>query len=783
MTTPKVAQSMSIDEINQWADHWRHTVGANVIPANTKSKKPLVTWTEWQHQPIPQTLHEQWKKTNAFSTGMAVICGKLWHSSKYKNLYLCAIDCDNALAVEEVTHGVSIDAFARDNLMEMHLDNTSKCHIYYLLKEPITSKGSVAVDKSMEEKIKLGMVPAIEIKSNSSKGLMYVAPSMHKNGTRYEILGRTEPRLLGDPRVLEQQLDKIFQHYGISYLENRGESGSSEIPMSEIVDGVVRIGEGGNRKGVILRYIDHLWMTMDKPNYDEVVRLAREKDQQICDPPLVDKYGEDEIHVLVRQGYKFAKDNQTPTIEVERTAKTPKDASEKDKEKTHEEWADKVQEIYHFRTLEETDEVLWYYEGVYLRGGEIQIKKLSEQLVDKCNTALVNEIINTIKRRTYTSMKRFDTDQSMINVKTCWVNITDGSTTPHSPEILSLVQLDVFYDPQKIPVKFNMFLRQCHNNPKAVYQLWESFASCLLKTPKFAKAFMHIGLGANGKSVYLKVINTFLGSQNVSNMSIHTIEYNRFAPAQLYGKLANIYADISSEELRQTGNFKNIVSGDNITAEKKGKDPFEFVAFAKMFFSANQIPKVFDESDGFFRRFIITEWDKQFSKNEQNPNLIAELTTDDEKSGILNVLIAMAKTLNIRGHFKYDVSTENLRSQWKKKSDSVTAFNDESMVFDPMMMIDKTRYYEKYIEFCRENKIPPITRKQDFINEVKNATPLEDDGKPVRIDVTTDSWAYLGKDSKEKSKLKRVWRGGMLKSDLPTKNGSIEGFSEGKNHA
>jgi len=105
------------------------------------------------------------------------------------------------------------------------------------------------------------------------------------------------------------------------------------------------------------------------------------------------------------------------------------------------------------------------------------------------------------------------------------------------------------------------------------------------------------------------------------------------------------------------------------------------------------------------------------------------------------------------------------------------------MVFDPMMMIDKTRYYEKYIEFCRENKIPPIARKQDFINEVKNATPLEDDGKPVRIDVTTDSWAYLGKDSKEKSKLKRVWRGGMLKSDLPTKNGSIEGFSEGKNHA
>jgi putative DNA primase/helicase len=780
--TLSVSNNMTVDEVNKWADHWRHNIGANVIPATTKVKKPLagILWTEWQNQPIPQTLHEKWKRDGLFQNGMAVVCGKLWHNPKTKNLYLCAIDCDNGLAVDEVTSSVGVDVFARDNLIEMHLDNRNKCHIYYLVDSPITGKGSNAVDKIMQQKIRDNIIPAIEIKSSSSRGLMYVTPSVHKNGSRYEILGRDTPRLLGDSKALEQRLEDIFEHYGISYLENRTSSGTSLVPMSDIVNGRIRITEGGNRKEAILRYAEHLWKTMDKPSFEEIVRLARLKDQEICDPPLVTKYSESEIPNLVKQGHIFITNNQEPTIVTD--IKIPSKKNPKKTEKSHEEWANDIQMHFNFKTLEETDEVLWYYEGVYMRGGEIQIKKVSEQIVDECNTALVNEIINTIKRRTYISIKRFDSDPTMINVKNCWINITDGSATPHSPDIFSLVQLDVFFDPVKIPVKFNMFLRQCHKNSKAIYQLWESFASCLLKTPKFAKAFMHIGLGANGKSVYLKVINTFLGNENVSNMSIHTIEYNRFAPAQLHGKLANIYADISSEELKQTGNFKNIVSGDNITAEKKGKDPFEFIAYSKMFFSANQIPKVFDESDGFFRRFIITEWDKQFSKKEQNPNLIAELTTDDEKSGILNILIAMAKTLDKRGYFKYDVSTEHLRSQWKKKSDSVSAFNDEMMVFDPMHMIDKNRYYEKYIEYCRDNKIPPITRKKDFLDEVKNGTPLEDDGKPVRVDVTSDSWFYL-KDSKEKGKLKRVWRGGMLKSDIPPKNGTIDRHTEVQSHA
>jgi putative DNA primase/helicase len=43
---------------------------------------------------------------------------------------------------------------------------------------------------------------------------------------------------------------------------------------------------------------------------------------------------------------------------------------------------------------------------------------------------------------------------------------------------------------------------------------------------------------------------------------------NRFATAELYGKLANIDADISKEALKNAGILKKLTGGDLIAAEK-----------------------------------------------------------------------------------------------------------------------------------------------------------------------------------------------------------------------
>jgi hypothetical protein len=42
--------------INESADFWRYDIGVNVLGADTKNEKALVTSSEWQNKPITEEL-------------------------------------------------------------------------------------------------------------------------------------------------------------------------------------------------------------------------------------------------------------------------------------------------------------------------------------------------------------------------------------------------------------------------------------------------------------------------------------------------------------------------------------------------------------------------------------------------------------------------------------------------------------------------------------------------------------------------------------------------------
>ena len=732
--------------INEWADFWRYEIGVNVIPANTKYKKPIVAWTEWQDRPIPKELHEQWKREKLFDNGMAIVAGKVWHNSLKAGLYLCAIDCDNKIAIEELMPKGVLD-YASKTLIELHPDDSSKCHIYFYTNEPIPKKSSDMVNPKQSQQLKNNEIPALEVKGDGKHGIMYVTPSVHKNGTRYEIIGVETPRLLNEIGVV---IDKICKKFGMSYLENV-KNNNSLIPMNELLSDTTEIVEGHNRHLAMLRYADHVYKTSPPSITDKMVfDLLMVKNNIMCNPPLE----ESEIIKLQEQAKaKVAEWKQDNTDSVEK----------KTKGKTISDYADMLMIDHQFVTMADTDEIYYYQEGVYVKDGEVLIKKKCETLIMDCKRDDVNEVMAAIRRRTYAKRSEFDTEMNMLNLKNCWLDIETGETFEHTPTKLSKIQIPVFYDPEKIAWKFIKFLKVCLPKSTDAFTVCEQFASTLIKSPKFGKAFMYVGQGSNGKSVFLNLIKKCLGMDSISNISIHGIENNRFAPAELDGKLANIYADISNEELNTAGMFKNLVTGDPVFAEKKNKNPFSLINFAKMFFSANQIPIVYDESDGFFRRFMIIEWNVKFTDKTADIRLIDMLSTEDEKSGILNILVNVAKNLNKRGYFQYADSVETLRNKWKNKADSIGGFLDKCLIYEENLVVEKKHLYDAYVKYCTNNKLY-AKKRSDFQIEITHNSPLEENKTPVHIKVNEPSWRYCKKDDAEKSV--RIWKGGMLKDDV-----------------
>lgn len=234
---------------------------------------------------------------------------------------------------------------------------------------------------------------------------------------------------------------------------------------------------------------------------------------------------------------------------------------------------------------------------------------------------------------------------------------------------------------------------------------------CLLRRYPFAVAFMLLGPGSNGKSTELNLIEALLGEENVATPALHDLLYNRFSKAELFQKLANIHSDIPSTKLKYTGTFKMLTGQDTLYMERKNKDPFYAKNYAKLIYSANELPQTEDLTLAFFRRWILFKFPNSFPENDPktDPHILEKLTTQGELSGFLNWALKGLHRLLKQGHFTRTRPMEAIENEWIMKTDSLRAFVNERVKVEQGAFTTKADFYEKYKNFCAEHEIETVT--------------------------------------------------------------------------
>lgn len=263
---PIAEPHIPLEAFDAWADYWRYDRGLNVIPAISRQKIPDIKWKQYQDNPISEEQDQQWKLEGAFRNGMAIITGKV-HCGRYAGKYFNCIDCDNLKAIEELCTKndvtVSLQDLAKEFVIEQHLDNISKAHAYFYPTIPIVPKYSSLTQAGIiKEMVENNRVPAYEIKS-TSKNISFCTPSVHQNGSHYQIIGTIHPIVLDaeSSNSLMQDIDNICTRYGLYYLKNadgssvKKDKNSGLPPMSELLKEDAQVLEGG-RHMTLLRYAE-----------------------------------------------------------------------------------------------------------------------------------------------------------------------------------------------------------------------------------------------------------------------------------------------------------------------------------------------------------------------------------------------------------------------------------------------------------------------------------------------------------------------------------------------
>lgn len=341
----------------------------------------------------------------------------------------------------------------------------------------------------------------------------------------------------------------------------------------------------------------------------------------------------------------------------------------------------------------------------------------------------INEILSYIKINSYTPRDWFDSDKNIINLQNGLFNIEKNKLKDHTPDYHSIIQLPIIYDSEADCPHIKKFLSEILD-PGDIRIIQEFFGYCLYPRYHIQKAFMLLGGGQNGKSTLINLLKAFLRPENVSSVSLQMLNENRFASANLYGKLANLFADLPAKGIPDTGLFKMLTGGDQIYAEKKGKDSFNFVNIAKLLFSANLLPKVNDRTDSYFRRWVILNFPNQFLGKSDDKNLIAKLTSEDELSGLFNFAIQGLQRLLVNGDFSYSLTTDQVREDYQRKSDPVAAFSMDCLILNVENWIAKDEVYNAYRDYCLHFKLPTVSKISFNRDELpKIVSGLEDGGK------------------------------------------------------
>lgn len=386
-----------------------------------------------------------------------------------------------------------------------------------------------------------------------------------------------------------------------------------------------------------------------------------------------------------------------------------------------------------YTTRDDIKSEMWIYsEGIYIPQGKTFVKETCRKILGYIYTAqFVNDVIEKIEADTFIEQDEFFKNNYIweVPVKNGILNIKTKNICPFSPRKIFFNKLPVVYDASKECPKITKYFKTVLKDDGDAEIMFELIGYCLLKDSKFEKAFMFSGFGRNGKTKTIQLIKNFLGVENCSSLDLTQMNHLSFDISELFGKLANLTGDLSHQDLKETGMLKILIGRDSISARRKFLKTLFFVNYAKLIFACNELPKIYDMTDGFWTKWILLEFPFKFitqkdmddlpkkekeNKKIINPDIIKEISTPEELSGLLNRVLESLNHILEQGEFSNSKGTAETKDLWIRKSDSFMAFCIDKIEESQEVRISKKELRQKYRQYCKNYKSKGVRIASDL---------------------------------------------------------------------
>lgn len=370
-------------------------------------------------------------------------------------------------------------------------------------------------------------------------------------------------------------------------------------------------------------------------------------------------------------------------------------------------------------------ETLWVYDddrGYFHRWGEEHVAQVLERELDThFSRTEREEVTSRLEASNQTHRDELNAgakDGYYLCVGNGVVDLETGELHDHDPSYKFTRGLEWDYHPAAAdPEPVKEFLDDITKRPEDRDTLLDHLAHGLMPGHPYRAFAITYGPGGNGKTQMGTLFRGFVGEENAASVELQDLTGDdSFATGGLPGAFVNVGDDISVTEIRDVSIIKSLTGGGTVRANEKYEKQYEFKNEAAMFFSANEPPRISEESDAIGDRLYPIEMPYRFLDQDEidpdnpyhKPKIpgYAQTLLEDEAAmrGLLLLCVKHAQELiESRGQYSMPEGPKQRREIYEAASDPIRRFAlDHMETASQADMILKDDAFAVYRAMCEE---------------------------------------------------------------------------------
>lgn len=307
------------------------------------------------------------------------------------------------------------------------------------------------------------------------------------------------------------------------------------------------------------------------------------------------------------------------------------------------------------------------------------------------------------------SIQEFDTQEYLLNTPSATYDLRLGMSgaRDHSPEDLITKMTTVAPSDEGMELWLSSVENFFCGDKELMDYVQQTVGLAAIGKVYQEALIIAYGEGSNGKSTFwnaiAKVLGSYSGSMSADSLTVGCKRNVKPEMAELKGKRLVIAAELEEGMRLNTSIVKQLCSTDEISAEKKYKDPFKYTPTHTLVLYTNHLPRVGANDDGTWRRLIVIPFNAKIRGKSDIKNY-ADYLVRNAGGAILAWIIEGAQKA-IHNNFKLAVPqvVQDAIDQYRDNNDWLSIFLEDCCEIDRTFTQKSGDLYQEYRAYCQRN--------------------------------------------------------------------------------